>query len=270
MTWVNGHATTSVDVTDRGLQYGDGLFETVTCVDGEPRWLAAHLARLRLGCERLRIPFRDYDLLVDEIGHAAGAQSRAIVKIIVTRGNSAARGYAFAGDETPTRIVSRHEWPSEPADARTRGIAVVTARRTMPADPTLAGIKHLNRLDNVLAAREATERGVDEILRFDEGGRLICGSMTNVFLVRGESLLTPALDRAGVCGVMRDRVLRLAEEGGRIAQVKDVDGPDLRAAEGVFLTNVRVGIWPVQRIDDRELQVPALVRQLQEQLDRHA
>src|SRR5580658_5307555 len=151
MSWVDGQPADTVSSADRGLQYGDGLFETISCIAGQPRWLARHLARLRRGCERLRIGFSAFDELADEItGHAAG-QERCILKLILTRGSAHRRGYRPAGDETPTRILSRHAWPDDSAQpaGSIADFPVAVSGVRLGINPRLAGLKHLNRLEQV-------------------------------------------------------------------------------------------------------------------------
>jgi 4-amino-4-deoxychorismate lyase len=145
--WVDGLDAQSVSVRERALQYGDGLFETLSCIDGRPRWLSLHLARLSEGCERLRLPFQAYGTLAAEIRALAAGQDRCVVKVIVSRGASSQRGYGVRAALAPTRIVSRHPWPA----ARSGALALGTSEVCLGENPALAGLKHLNRLEQVMA-----------------------------------------------------------------------------------------------------------------------
>jgi len=178
---INGRAVHQVDSGDRGLQYGDGLFETIACRDGQARWLALHLERLQQGCERLRLAFRDFEALRTEIGGLAAGQRRCIVKVIVTRGTATRRGYAPAGDEQPTRIVSRHDWLDTPAPGPP-GFRLGVSGVTLGVNPAAGGLKHLNRLEQVLAQMARDEAALDEVLMVSTAGQVIGGSMSNVFL----------------------------------------------------------------------------------------
>lgn len=245
---IDGAPAATISVADRGLQYGDGLFETMTSVDGRVRWLDRHFARLRRGCERLEIPFEHYADLAREAQACAAGTDRAIIKLTVTRGDALARGYGFQGDELPRRIVQSFSWPADrPAAAR-----VDFANLKASEQPALAGLKHLNRLENVLARREAMHRDLDEVLMCTPDERLVGGAMTNVFLLQGERLSTPRVDRCGVAGITRELLLENAKSAGFVCEERDVRRQEVDAADAVFLTNVRVGVWPVKTCGRRE------------------
>lgn len=248
---VDGVPTDRLDVSDRGLHYGDGVFETITCEAGQPRWLDSHMRRLAVGCGRLGIDIDEHvDAARAEITAAAARGSRGIVKLIVTRGRAVSRGYAYTGHERTRRIVVRYPWPTETLPARAR---VEFSALRLGDQPRLAGIKHLNRLEQVLARREAQERGFDELLLCGTDGRLVSGTMTNVFLVKKGTLVTPKLDRAGVAGVMRALVLGHTRAEGWRVEERDVDLREAYDADEVFMTNVRVGLWSAGEIAGRGL-----------------
>jgi 4-amino-4-deoxychorismate lyase len=258
---VNGQAAVGVDSDDRGLQYGDGLFETISCADGTARWLALHLERLQHGCERLRIAFRDIELLRAEIRELAAGQQRCIVKVIVTRGTATRRGYAPAGDERPTRIVSRHDWPQPPVRAAA-GFQLGISGVTLGTNPLLAGLKHLNRLEQVLAQMQRDADSVDEVLMLSTAGQVIGGSMSNVFLADDHGLFTPELSACGVAGVMRRLVLEAAATLGYAVSVRAVAPSELAGVGEVFVTNVRWGVQSVRLLDGRTLPGDAHARRL--------
>lgn len=255
-TLVDGQPGDSVSAADRGLQYGDGLFETITCRAGRPRWLARHLARLQRGCARLGIDAPSEELLAREIGQLAAGQPDCIVKLILTRGVARGRGYRPAGDERPTRVLARYPWPAPPARAWHLGISPVR----LGENAHLAGLKHLNRLEQVLAQRERPPE-LDEVVMLASADAVICGSMSNLFLVEGARLVTPSVERCGVEGVMRRLVLDTAPAAGFGVAVEPVGLPRLRAAAAMFVTNVRLGVQPVARLEGRELdQDPGIGR----------
>jgi 4-amino-4-deoxychorismate lyase len=263
---INGQAGGGIDSADRGLAYGDGLFETITCRDGEPRWLALHLERLQHGCERLRIAFRDMELLQAEIRGLAAGQRRCIVKVMVTRGTATRRGYAPGGDERPTRIVSRHEWPDRPVRAAS-GFQVGISSVTLGTNPLLAGLKHLNRLEQVLAQMQRDAAAVDEVLMLSTAGQVIGGSMSNVFLADDSGLVTPELGACGVAGVMRRLVLEAAATLRQPVSVRPVAASELAAAREVFVTNVRWGVQSVRLLEGRALAGDAHARRLRAVID---
>jgi 4-amino-4-deoxychorismate lyase len=261
---VNGQAVDALSALDRGLHYGDGLFETIACIDGRPRLLAAHLARLAHGCERLRIA-TDVAAIGREVRALAG-WARAIVKVIVTRGDALARGYAPSLHEKATRITLRYAWAAEDPGMALEGIRVRIANLRLGENPALAGIKHLNRLEQVQARAEWNDAGIREALMFSSSGTLISGTSSNVFLVRGGRLLTPRLDRAGVRGVMRGCVLELAQAAGLAVAEELLSDADLAGAEEIFLTNALSGILPVRELAGAACPVGPVTRRLQAQL----
>ena len=250
---------------DRGLHYGDGLFETIVCVKGQARLLSLHLERLSLGCERLRIALGDVAPLRAEIQNVAAA-GEALVKVIVTRGEAVARGYGWAGTEVASRLVIRYPLPPENSGARD-GIRAVVAKLRYGENPHLAGLKHLNRLEQVLARSEVPVEDAAELLVFSSCGNLVSGTMSNVFLVRQGRLLTPRLDRCGVAGVMRRVVLREAAAAGIPVEEDVLSQEHLASADEVFVTNARIGIWPVRALGGRDLGVGPITRRVQARLE---
>jgi 4-amino-4-deoxychorismate lyase len=251
-TWVDGRASDRVSSADRGLQYGDGLFETISCIAGRPRWLARHLARLRSGCERLRIGFTAFDELAEEIARHAHAQERCIMKLILTRGSARRRGYRPSGDETPTRILSRHEWPSEP-HASTAGFRVDVSGVRLGINPHLAGLKHLNRLEQVLAQQELRGVPLEEVLMLSSAGHVIGGSMSNLFLADDVGLQTPSLEDCGVAGIVRALVCEAATRCGTPVRIRRIKAVELARAREAFVTNVRWGVQPITALAGRAL-----------------
>lgn len=251
-TLINGQPAEQVLISERALHYGDGLFETISCRAGRPRWLPLHLERLNRGCERLHLPFADAGALRQEIDTLAAGQERCLVKVIVSRGPATRRGYRPSGQEQPTRIVTRYDWPAAAARASS-GFHVGVARSTLGVNPLLAGIKHLNRLEQVLAQVECEEMGVDEVLMLSATGHLISGSMSNVFFANESGLFTPALNACGVAGVMRRLVFEAAATLGTTVRVRPVLPAELDGVREAFVTNVRWGIQPVHVLNGRTL-----------------
>jgi 4-amino-4-deoxychorismate lyase len=262
---VNGTVADTVAVTDRGLLYGDGVFETLAVIDGVPQLWARHIARLQEGCARLGIAPIDAALLADEAQQLCSSAERAVLKIIITRG-SGGRGYRPDVSCVPTRVLQRHPWPDYPQSCAADGVAVRLCRLRMGHNPVLAGIKHLNRLEQVLARGEWEDPDIREGLLLDQQDNLIEGTMSNVCLVQDNQLLMPDLARCGVAGVIRALLLELAELHGIATAVRDVTVSELAVADEVFLCNSLIGIWPVMRIDDKVFPPGKLTRQLQDLL----
>jgi len=261
---VDGREGTQLSVLDRGLHYGDGLFETIACQRGRARFLSLHLNRLVQGCARLSIPAPAMQCLRAEIEQLVPSSGPALIKLIVTRGRASRRGYGPAGDEHPARVLLRY--PASPDDPSLMrdGIVARFGRLRLGENPALAGIKHLNRLEQVLARVESDPSGALETLLFSSSGRLISGTMSNVFVVRDNEVATPRLDRCGVEGVMRRVLMRTATEAGLPVEEMRLTQTDLDSAQEVFLTNARIGIWPVRAIQARSLTPGPLTRRLQE------
>jgi 4-amino-4-deoxychorismate lyase len=266
LVWVNGRAASEVSALERGLHFGDGLFETIACVGGQARFLELHLQRLAAGCARLGLAAPDDAILRAEVQQLAAPSARAIIKVLLTRGAAASRGYALSGSEAPTRISLRYAWPPEDPELTHQGVRVRIAALRLGENPALAGLKHCNRLEQVLARREWTDTAIAEALMFSSSGALICGTMSNVFLVQDGRLYTPRVDRCGVAGIMRQVVLAAAAGAGIAAEERVLDLSDLEAAGEVFLTNALIGIRPVRELDGRPLSPGGLTRRLQERL----
>ncbi|HUO68166.1 MAG TPA: aminodeoxychorismate lyase [Gammaproteobacteria bacterium] len=261
--WLVNGRETGVDPSDRGLAYGDGLFETMASVDGRIRWLEYHFERLERGCRRLGIVPPDRDLVKAEIDAHCPRSGRAIVKLIVTRGPGE-RGYRPPDAPKSTRILGFSAWHEHPSSHYSRGIRVRVCGLRLGASPALAGLKHLCRLEQVLAQIELRGHDVEQGLLLDTTELVVGGSSSNVFAVRGAELLTPAVTRNGIAGVMRRVVLEEAPLVGLVAREVDLALHDLTDADELFVTNALIGIWPVARLDERVFaRGPATVRLMQ-------
>lgn len=266
-TLINGRPGEQLPVSDRALQYGDGLFETISCLGGEPRWLERHLLRLREGCRRLRISFDAERALAAEVGQLAQGQARCIVKVIVSRGVATRRGYRPSGEERATRIVSRYEWPQESAEQAPLRVGLSAV--TLGINPRLAGLKHLNRLEQVLAQLDKPT-SLDEVLMAASSGELAGGSMSNVFLVDERGLFTPSVEQCGVAGVMRARVLEALAampHSGLSAEIRTLPVIELGGVREAFLTNVRWGIRSIGVLDGRSLPSDDYAQRLRRLID---
>lgn len=244
-SWINGIADEHVDYRDRGLQYGDGLFETMRVRGGRIRLLEYHLERLFDGGRRMAIRTPPLPSLRRELERRARPHADAVLKLIVTRGPGA-RGYRPSGRERATRILSVSAPPRVAASGSSQRVRICAT--PVGSNPVLAGLKTLNRLESVLARSEWNDARIWEGLMRDTDGHLVCGTMSNLFVRRGSSLTTPLLDRCGIAGVMRRWVfergagLSLEVREGRLT-VEDLD----EAAE-VFMTNAVAGVVSVNVI----------------------
>lgn len=241
---INGRPAHQIAADDRGFQYGDGLFETALLVRGQVRFLDDHLRRLFAGCGRLGIATPNEQVLRSEIAQVTSGDERGVLKIIVTRG-SGGRGYRPGNAMASTRLVALHPFNRVPQGAlRLRWCDIRLGRNTH-----LAGIKHLNRLEQVLAQREWSEGEADEGLMLDTEGEVVCATSANVFAVRDAALITPDLRFCGVHGVMRAQVLKAAAKLRLTVSEEPLWPQDLETASEVFITNAVRGIRSVASLD---------------------
>jgi 4-amino-4-deoxychorismate lyase len=252
--WINGRAAAVIEHRDRGLQYGDGLFETMRVRGHAIRLLDYHLERLYQGCRRLKIQGPAEGRLRRELERIAARRAQGVLKLIVTRG-SGHRGYRPDADERCTRIATLHPLKQDSLAATSRPVRVRLCATPMSTNPALAGLKTLNRLDSVLARCEWRGTRIWEGLMRDVDENIVCGTMSNVFLRQGSSLLTPRLDRCGIAGVMRRWIMEQAQSLGLAAVEGRVRWADLRRAEEVFLCNAVVGAVSVAEIQDRHERI---------------
>ena len=193
------------------------------------------------------------------------SQGRAVVKLIVTRG-PASRGYLPTEPAAPTRVLAISQWPDYPTAHYRDGISVRTCQLRLAENPALAGIKHLCRLEQVLAQLELRGHAVQQGLMLDTSGYVVGGSSSNVFVVAGGELGTPSLARSGIKGVMRRAVLEAARRLEVRAAERDVEPAELLTAAEVFMTNALFGIWPVTQLDGRRIAIGPLTKRLMAQL----
>ncbi|MFJ4343958.1 aminodeoxychorismate lyase [Pseudomonas sp. NPDC089401] len=245
-SWIDGRPATAINLQNRGLAYGDGLFETIAVRAGRPSLLDGHLARLALGCQRLAID-ADLALVRDELLRFASQLGDGVAKLILTRGDSQ-RGYAPVAGAMPRRILQGSPLPSYPAGHAEQGVQLFPCQTRLGLQPLLAGLKHLNRLEQVLARAEWQDVELAEGLMLDGQGRVVEGVYSNLFLVRDGVLLTADLSRCGVAGVMRGALLAQARLQGIATEVCDIPFDALVQADEVFVCNSVYGVWPVRGI----------------------
>jgi 4-amino-4-deoxychorismate lyase len=263
--------TRSVDPADRGFQYGDGLFETIAIRDGNPRQWQFHLDRLTSGCERLGLDLPTSSLELDlNVALARSNQdtSFCIAKIIVTAGE-ANRGY---GRSLPTPAeIYIGVFPSTPLNrpAYLKGVATMLCETRLATGSPVAGMKTLNRIEQVLASSESLPTGAFEGFTLDAADRLICGTISNVFIVNNKLVRTPSLERCGVAGTMRRLVIELLERDGRKVEICDLTENDLASADEVFITNSQMGAVPVHRCGNYKWQIGSTTREVMQLLAEH-
>jgi 4-amino-4-deoxychorismate lyase len=266
MILVNGVAAETVAATDRGLAYGDGVFRTLRSRRGKPRWWPDHYRKLAQDCAALEIACPSEDALSGEVERVTDPALDEVVKIIVTRG-SGARGYALPRQAAPSRIVMSTPMPDYPAEFRRGGIKVHLCRTRLASQPRLAGVKHLNRLENVLARAEWDDPSIAEGLLSDADGNIVSGIMTNLFIVESGRLVTPEIARCGVAGVTRARVIAAARKAGMTCREETVSHARLMEADEALLTNSVIGVWQIKECAGRNWKPGEQVARMSEWLD---
>lgn len=262
MILINGAPAEAISVHDRGLMYGDGVFRTLLVRRGSPLDWERHYRKLTADCAALALACPSREILALELERLAQACSESVAKIVVTRGPGG-RGYFPGAAATPTRIVMIAPRPAYPEAYRRQGVRIRLCQMRLAIQPRLAGIKHLNRLENVLARAEWSDPDTAEGLMLDWEGNVVEGTMTNLFLVAEGKLITPDLSRCGVAGVQRERVLEYAQTHGFPTRVAQVSMKSLLEADEVFLTNSLIGLWPVAEFQDVRWSVGPITERIQ-------
>ena len=247
--------------------YGDGLFETVRVVNGKAPLWEYHCRRLDKGCKQLKIKtdaalFRRLWSGLQQVVSEAGRVSEiCVVKIMITRG-AGGRGYQPAPQSNPSEIIICYPAPSYPLTHASEGIQVTTCKHRLSENPALAGIKHLNRLDQVLASTELSD-SVPEGLMLDQQGLIIEGTKSNVLLFKNNEIVSPITSLCGVDGVARSFIFDNLSILGIKGRFEHVESAQAFEFDGMAIVNSVLGIWPVRTLDCVELPISPLVSDIQ-------
>ena len=258
---VNGEHQDTIAIMDRGFQYGDGLFETIEVRQNIPIFLERHLQRLNTDSKRLYLPNLDLALLRSEIKQICQNVGDAVLKIIITRG-SGGRGYRQPDEIQPTRILSLHPFPDYPQSYYSDGIVARICNTRLGLNPALAGIKHLNRLEQVLARAEWHESTIHEGVMLDFEGRVIEGTMTNLFYVKDGATFTASLKNCGISGILRRWIL----EQIPVCE-HDFSIENLFEADEIFVCNSVIGIWGIRQLEKQGYALGKITKHLQHTLE---
>jgi 4-amino-4-deoxychorismate lyase len=267
MMLVNGECREHIEIADRGFQYGDGLFETIAITNGQPVFLDRHLDRLKAGCLRLYIPYPGTELLTLEAQKLSQHSSKAVLKLIVTRG-SGGRGYRQPDVIQTTRVLSLYPFPDYPDIYKEQGIAARFCNTRLGLNSALAGIKHLNRLEQVLARAEWTDPAIQEGIMLDMNEHVIEGTMTNLFYLKNNTLYTSSLVQAGIAGIMRCIIMKISTDHDLPVIEHKFTKDELLLADEVFVCNSIIDIWPVKQIASTCFPVGLITRQIQIWIDQ--
>ena len=254
---INGQQAERISIRDRGFQYGDGCFETIRVLSNKPILWSAHLKRLKHACKTLQLSV-NFELLQSEITQLLQRNKTAdvILKIIVTRGEGG-RGYTPPEHANCTRIIQLIDYVA--ADTRT-GARVVVCQHRLSSNSLLGGIKHLNRLDQVIASAQIPA-DFDEGLCLDEQGSVIEGCRSNLLLAIDNQLVTPDLGKSGVEGIMLNYLIDKFQVLDTRVLRKTISLRELKTASEIFLCNSVFGIWPVAEIENEDWRMNREKRQ---------
>jgi 4-amino-4-deoxychorismate lyase len=244
---INGTESTTIAADDRGLAYGDGLFSTIKVERGIVQLWDYHLQRLQLGAKKLFFPEVDWLLLSSELDYLAKSvreQPFAVIKVILTRG-SGGRGYSIQGCSSPQRILSVHPYPVFYQQWQRNGLKVIQCRQKLAINTQLAGLKTLNRLEQILIKHELEAQHALEGIVCDNDGYVIEACSANIFIKLKNQWVTPKLDGCGVSGVKRQQIMELSAKAGQPITAMKITKNDLLNAQAVCLTNALMGIIPV-------------------------
>lgn len=262
---VNGQISSDLNIQDRGLSYGHGVFETLKISSSKPLLWQAHIDRLLVSCERLKIPVDGlHDQLENDLARIESVE-QGVLKIIVTAGVGG-RGYQLPPNPSPTRIMQLFPFPSYPDQPETEGIQARWCDIQLSCVPLLAGIKHLNRLEQVLARAEWSDIDIREGILCGNDGYIAEGTMSNLFIVKNQVMKTPDLQNYGVAGIMRNHLIDLARSLDLRVDVCRITKKDLVNADEVFFCNSLIEIWPLRQLEQQKFEVGPITRKLQQML----
>ncbi|POP41884.1 aminodeoxychorismate lyase [Superficieibacter electus] len=246
MFLINGCQQNTLAAADRATQFGDGCFTTARIATGRIALLEAHVQRLRAACERLHIPFESWDILTTEMQQLAAAKGEGVLKVVLSRGGGG-RGYSPTACLTPTRMLSVSDYPAHFSRWRSEGITLTLSPVRLGRNPHLAGIKHLNRLEQVLIRMHLEQTNADEALVLDSDGWLTECCAANIFWRQRQTVFTPQLENAGVAGIMRQHCLNhLSASPWRVREVQCQEIA-LAGADEVIICNALMPLVPVRR-----------------------
>ncbi|MCB5189864.1 aminodeoxychorismate lyase [Methylobacillus arboreus] len=259
---INGITDGAISPLDRGFAYGDGIFRTLRVLQGQPQTWAAHYAKLASDSARLGLTCPEASIWREEIASLFADKGDGVAKLMLTRGIGE-RGYA-ATDNGVTRVVMRSPLSGYPQKNADEGIRVHLCTIRLAHQPLLAGIKHLNRLENVLARQEWSDPNISEGILLDQDNLVIEGVMSNIFVRSGKILITPNLERCGVAGITRQRILEIAPSLGLLPSVAPLSLPDLMRADEVLMCNSLYGAWQVVDFNGRTWPLGQLAARLRQ------
>lgn len=259
VSFVDGQEISAISIDDRGLAYGDGCFTTALVTHGEVMMRTQHINRLVQQSQQLGLPKFDLALLTETLDKISAGIELAIVKVMITCG-SGGRGYSRLGAEQAKVIVSLHDYPKFYPQWQQHGIDVGVSEQKLGINPMLAGLKHLNRLEQVLLRAELDKRLEDDLVVSDLNGHVIECCSANVFWLKAGIWYTPLLTTSGVAGLMREKILLNNTD----IQQGNFPLSSLDNIDAMFISNAILGIVPARIFNGQQLNI-SLVNSMQKQ-----
>ena len=247
---VNGQISNQISITDRAFSYGDGVFTTAKIVEGEIEFLTHHLNRLVDSCSVLNIQFVEFDKLKSDIRFIAKNYSLAVLKVVITAGQGG-RGYSRAGVKSANVIISVHEFPTLYKSWYQHGITLGVSNNQLGINPMLKGIKHLNRLEQVILRAELDRSVEDDLVAVNIKDQIVETCCANIFWVNQQRLVTPSIIDSGVKGIMRQNILSTLTN----VEIVEESISTLSQATAIFICNCVMGIVPVREFQGRKLEI---------------
>ena len=254
---INGSFDHIISPFDRGFAYGDGVFRTMKMLQGLPENWPLHYQKLVADCAVINIVCPSAELLMSDLQQLFTPDEVAVAKIIITRGEGN-RGYTPPAITAPMRVVTKSAMPQYDEERFGEGVNLTVCKTRLAAQPLLAGIKSMNRLENVLARMEWQEPTIADGILLDNEGNVIECTAANIFARFGESLITPSLAQCGIAGITRQRIIDLAHTLSLKASIEAIDLPTLLAADEVIICNSLYGAWQVKSVQEKTLKTAAL------------
>ncbi len=270
MILVNGVKANTISCNDRAFQYGDGLFETIPFKNRTLMLWEQHMQRLQRGCKIMQIPFIDVAILKEESmamcdDASAIGVNEGVLKIIISRGESC-RGYSPGKSSKPNRVIFCAIFPSHISSVRQDGLATDLCKQALTKNFFADGIKHLNRLDQVMLSLESEKKKLLEAVVTDGSGNVIEGVKSNIFIVKHDEIITPKIANYGVRGVMRDFIIDICQKNSIKVSQRAVSVDELNHVDGLFFCNSVIGIWPVNKLGEETKKIGEITRLLQSQI----
>ncbi len=264
---INGNANHTISPLDRGFAYGDGVFRTLVMRDGQPENWPLHYQKLVADCAAISIVCPSAEILMSDLNQLFSPLETAVAKIIITRGDGE-RGYAPPAITAPMRVVLKTVMPNYPKSYALQGVNLHVCKTQLAAQPLLAGVKHLNRLENVLARMEWTDPTIADGIMLDLQNNVIECTAANIFARFNDTLITPNLSECGIAGITRQRIIDHAHLWSLKIKIEHITLEQLLLADEVIVSSSLYIAWQVKQILHKNWQPSPLANEIRKTLSQ--